>query len=182
MPLELTTSYLKDITNLFRYHKRLADRAMQQVSDDALFISLDAESNSIAIIVKHLSGNMRSRWTDFLTSDGEKADRNRDSEFEAPPSTRAELMAVWESGWKSLFAGLEPVTDSDLSKTIYIRGEAHSVLQAVNRNLTHTTYHVGQIVYLAKHFAGSKWNTLTVPRGKSAQFNAKVASGEKFQR
>jgi len=182
MPLEFTTSYAKDATDLFRYHKRLADRAMEQAPDDALFATLDGESNSIAIIVKHVAGNMRSRWTDFLTSDGEKPDRNRDSEFEAAPATRAELIALWESGWKTLFEGLAPVTDSDLTRTILIRGEAHSVMQAINRNITHTAYHVGQIVYLAKHFAGSNWNALTIPRGKSAQFNAKVASGEKSQR
>jgi hypothetical protein len=182
MALEFTTSYVKDATDVFRYHKRLADRAMEQAPDDALFASLDAESNSISIIVKHLVGNLRSRWTDFLTSDGEKLDRNRDSEFEGPPATRAELISLWESGWKSLFAGLATVTDADLVRTIQIRGEAHSVMQAINRNITHTAYHVGQIVYLAKHFAGVNWNALTIPRGKSTQFNANVASGKKSQR
>ena len=183
MALEFTTSYLKDSTDLFRYYKRLGDRAMEQVPDDALFATLDAESNSIAIIVKHLAGNMRSRWTDFLTSDGEKPDRNRDTEFEAPPATRAELLALWESSWKIVFDALAPLTDTDLGRTIHIRGEAHSVMQAINRQIvTHYAYHVGQIVYLAKHFAGSKWNSLTVPRGKSAEFNAKVASGKASQR
>jgi hypothetical protein len=182
MALELTASYLKDITTLFRFHKSLADRAMEQAPDEALFATLDAESNSIATLVKHLSGNMRSRWTDFLISDGEKPDRNRDSEFETPPAARAELIALWESGWKSLFAGLATVTDADLVRTIHIRGEAHSVMQAINRNVTHTAYHVGQIVYLAKHFAGAKWNALTVPRGKSSQYNANVASGKISQR
>jgi len=182
MPHQLSTSYLRDSIGLFHYYKKLAERAIAQCPDECLFIAIDAESNSIAIIVKHVAGNMRSRWTDFLTSDGEKPDRNRDSEFEAAPATRAELIALWESGWKSLFEGLAPVTDSDLIRTILIRGEAHSVMQAINRNITHTAYHVGQIVYLAKHFAGSNWNALTIPRGKSAQFNAKVASGEKSQR
>jgi len=182
MALELTTSYVKDITDVFHNYKRLADRAMEQAPDEALFASLDAESNSIAIIVKHLAGNMRSRWTDFLTSDGEKPGRNRDSEFEAPPATRAELLALWESGWKSLFVGLASVTDADLTRTVHIRGEAHSVLQAINRSVTHIAYHVGQIVYLAKYFAGSKWTTLTVPRGKSGQFNSNVASGKTSQR
>ena len=182
MALELTASYLKDITTLFRFYKSLADRAMEQAPDEALFATLDAESNSIAIIGKHLSGNMRSRWTDFLTSDGEKPDRNRDSEFEAPPATRAELMALWELGWKNLFAGLATVTDADLSRTIHIRGEAHSVIQAINRAVTHTSYHVGQIVFLSKHFAGTKWIALTVPRGKSSQYNANVASGKISQR
>ena len=166
MPLEFTTSYVKDSTDLFRYYKKLADRAMEQVPDDGLFTTLDAESNSIAIIVKHLAGNMRSRWTYFLTSDGEKPDRKRDSEFEAPPATRAELLAMWESSWKIVFDSLSPLTDADLSRTIYIRGEAHSVMQAINRQLGHYAYHVGQIVYLAKHFAGPGWKSLTVPRGK----------------
>lgn len=182
MALEFTTSYLKDASDLFRYYKRLGDRAIEQAPDDALAATLDEESNSIAIIVKHLTGNMRSRWTDFLTSDGEKPNRNRDSEFEAPPATRAELLALWEPSWKTVFDSLAPLVETDLTRTIYIRGEAHSVMQAINRNLTHTAYHVGQIVYLAKHFAGSKWNTLTVPRGKSSQFNARVASGKASQR
>ena len=182
MPHEITTSYVKDATDLFRYYKRLGERAMEQAPAEGLFAMMDAESNSIATIVKHLAGNFRSRWTDFLTSDGEKPDRNRDSEFEAPPATREELMALWESSWKVLFASLAAVTDADLSRTVRIRGGAHSVLQAINRNVTHTAYHVGQIVYLAKHFAGSNWNALTVPRGKSGAFNAKVASGEKSQR
>lgn len=182
MARELTASYVKDSIHLFRYYKRLGDGAMEQVSDDALFSALDAESNSIAIIVKHLSGNMRSRWTDFLTADGEKPSRNRDSEFEAPPATRAELIGLWESGWKPVFEALEPLTDSDLSRTIYIRGEAHSVLQAINRGVTHTAYHVGQIVYLAKHFAGAGWKTLSVPRGQSKEFNAKLVSGKSSQK
>src|SRR5580692_6594670 len=182
MALEFTTSCLKDSVDLLHFYKRLGDRAMAQISDEALFATIDGESNSIAIIVKHLGGNMRSRWTDFLTSDGEKPDRNRDSEFEAPPTTRAELLALWEPSWKIVFDGLATLVEADLTRTIYIRGEAHSVMQAINRNLTHTAYHVGQIVYLAKHVAGSKWNTLTVPRGKSSQFNARVASGKASQR
>ena len=139
---------------------------------------LDAESNSIAIIVRHLAGNMKSRWTDFLTSDGEKPDRNRDSEFEVTPTTRAELIALWESSWKIVFDALAALTEEDLGRTIHIRGEAHSVMQAINRQLTHYAYHVGQIVYLAKHFAGPEWKSLTVPRNKSSEFNAKVATGK----
>ncbi len=182
MALELTTSYLKDAIHTFRYYKKLADTSMTQIPDEALFTTLDAESNSIAIIVKHLAGNMRSRWTDVLTTDGEKPGRDRDSEFEAPPKTRAEMMALWEPSWKLLFDALALLTETDLARTTQIRGEAHSVMQAINRNLTHTVYHVGQIVYLAKHFAGANWKPLTIPRGKSAEFNAKVASGEKSQR
>jgi hypothetical protein len=182
MPLEFTTSYVKDATDLYRYYKRLGDRAMEQVPDEALFVSLDAESNSIAIIVKHLAGNMLSRWADFLTTDGEKPTRNRDSEFEAPAKTRAELLALWESGWKMLFEALAPLTEADMSRTVHIRGEAHSVMQAIHRNITHTCYHVGQIVYLAKHFAGPQWKPLTIPRAKSAEFDARVASREASQR
>jgi Protein of unknown function (DUF1572) len=182
MALEFTTSYIKDATDVFRYYKRLADRAMEQAPEVALFATLDAESNSIAIIVKHLAGNMRSRWTDFLASDGEKPDRHRDTEFESPPLTRAELSAMWEASWKILLDSLATVTDADLTRTITIRGEAHSVMQAINRNITHTAYHVGQIVYLSKHFAGTKWTALTIPRGKSGQFNANVSSGKISQR
>ena len=182
MALEFTSSYVKDATDVFRVYKRLGDRAMEQAPDKVLFAALDAESNSIAIIVKHVAGNLRSRWTDFLTSDGEKPDRDRDSEFEAPPKTRAELMELWESSWKTLFDSLAGLNDADLTKTITIRGEAHSVMQAINRNITHTAYHVGQIVFLTKHLAGSKWTALTIPRGKSAQFNAKVSTGKASQR
>jgi hypothetical protein len=182
MALELTTSCLKDSVSLFRFYKRLGDGALAQASDDALFATLDPEANSIAIIVKHLSGNMRSRWTDFLTSDGEKPDRDRDAEFEAPPKTRAELLTLWESAWDLAFRELGQVKDTDLVGTIYIRGEAHSVMQAIHRQLAHYAYHVGQMVFLAKHFAGSEWKSLTIPRGKSASFNARVASGKASQR
>jgi len=182
MALEFTTSYLKDTISLFRQYKGLGDRALAQAPDASLSVALDPESNSIATIVKHLSGNMRSRWTDFLTSDGEKPNRNRDGEFEAPPKTRAEILDAWESGWKCAFETLGTLTDADLDRTVYIRTEAHSVMQAVNRNLGHTIYHVGQIVFLAKHFAGEKWTTLTVPRGRSSDFNARVAKGEISQR
>jgi len=182
MALEFTTSCLKDSVDLLRFYKRLGDRAMEQVSDEALFASLDDESNSIAIIVKHLAGNMRSRWSDFLASDGEKPDRDRDSEFEAPPKSRAELTTMWESGWQLMFDALAPLTDADLSRTAYIRTEAHSVMQTIHRQLAHYSYHIGQIVYLAKHFAGPDWSALTIPRRKSAEFNAKVASGKASQR
>ncbi|MBZ5541779.1 MAG: DUF1572 domain-containing protein [Acidobacteriia bacterium] len=182
MAHEFTTSYLKDALDLFRYYKRLGERAMEQCPEEGLFAALDAESNSIAITVKHLAGNMRSRWTDFLTTDGEKPDRNRDTEFEAPPKTRAELLALWEAGWKQVFAALEPLTDADLTRRVLIRTEPHSVLQAVQRQIAHYAYHVGQIVYLGKHFAGGGWTALTVPRRKSAEFNANVASGKTSQR
>jgi len=182
MALKFTTSYLEDSLELFRYYKKLADRAMEQVSEQDLFALLDDEANSIAIIVKHLAGNMRSRWTEFLTTDGEKPSRNRDSEFVDPPTTRAELMALWESGWECLFGALEPLTDADMGRKIKIRGEAHSVMQAINRQVAHYSCHVGQIVLLAKHYAGERWESLTVPKNKSAEFNRKVAKGEASQR
>ncbi len=182
MAHEFTTSYIKDSVDLLRNSKKLAERAMEQTPDGALFATLDPESNSIAIIVKHLSGNMRSRFTNFLTTDGEKPDRNRDSEFEAPPATRAELMALWERGWSYVFDALAELTDADLGRNVMIRNEPHSVMQAINRQIAHYSMHMGQIVYLAKHFAGENWKSITVPRHKSAQFNVDVAAGRKSQR
>jgi hypothetical protein len=185
MPHQFTTSYVKDSIDLFRYYKKLAERAMAQSPDEGLFTTPDAESNSIAIIVKHMAGNMRSRWTDFLTTDGEKPDRNRDTEFEEPPKTRAALLELWERGWKYLFDALEPLTDEDLARTVTIRTEPHSVMQAINRQIAHYAHHVGQIVFLAKHLtarATGKWESLSVPRGQSKQFAADVAAGRKSQR
>jgi uncharacterized damage-inducible protein DinB len=185
MAHHLTTSYTQDAVDLFRYYKRLAERAIEQCSEEGLFLTLDAESNSIAIIVKHMAGNMRSRWTDFLTTDGEKPDRSRDSEFEEPPRNRAELIAMWESGWKLLFDALEPLAEADLRRTITIRTEPHSVMQAINRQIAHYSYHVGQIVFLAKHLAAQatgSWTSLSVARKKSREFNTDVAEGRKSQR
>jgi len=182
MPLEFTTSYLKDSLELFRHSKKLAERAMAQVTDDQLFAELDEGGNSIAIIVKHMAGNMRSRWVDFLTTDGEKPDRNRDSEFVDPPATREALMQVWEEGWGHVFHALEPLSDADLGLKVTIRGEAHSVMQAINRQMAHYSLHMGQIVMLAKHFAHDRWQSLSIPRNRSAEFNQKVAAGEKSQR
>ncbi len=182
MALQFTTSYLQDSLSLFRYYKSLAGRAMAQISDEQLYAVLDPESNSIAVIAKHMAGNLRSRWTNFLTEDGEKPDRDRDSEFAGPPQPREKLMQMWEEGWQALFAALEPLSDDDLSRKIMIRGEAHSVMQAINRQLGHYAYHCGQIVLLAKHCQQEKWQTLSVPRGQSARFNRKVAAGEASQR
>jgi len=182
MALQFTTSFLEDALSLFRFSKSLAERAMAQVSDEQLYETLDAEANSIAIVVKHMAGNMRSRWTDFLISDGEKPNRDRDSEFVDPSATRAELLAVWEDGWKRLFAAIEPLTDADLTRTVTIRGEGHSAMQAINRQLGHLSYHVGQIVLLAKHFASDHWQSLSVPRNQSAEFNRRVIAGEASQR
>lgn len=182
MAHELTTSYLRDSLTLFRYYKKLTERAMEQVTDQQLFAVLDGEMNSVAVIVKHLAGNMRSRWRDFLTSDGEKLDRKRDTEFEDPPAGRAALMKHWEEGWEFVFTALEPLSDEDINRTVLIRGEPHSVMQAINRQIAHYSYHCGQIVFLAKHLQASQWMPLTVPRGKSEEFNQRVASKEISQR
>jgi uncharacterized damage-inducible protein DinB len=182
MAHQFSTSYIEDSLSLFRYYKKLSDGAMKQLSDQQLFTALDEEMNSVAIIVKHMAGNMRSRWTDFLTSDGEKPDRNRDTEFVAPPATRAELMRVWNDGWGRVVHALEALSDVDLEREVFIRGEAHSVMQAISRQIAHYAYHCGQIVFLAKHLKGSSWKTLSVPRNKSADFNRKVLAGEASQR
>jgi hypothetical protein len=182
MALQFTTSYLEDSLSIFRQYKKVAEAAMAQVTDEQLTAVLDAESNSIAIIVKHMSGNMRSRFTDFLTADGEKPDRDRDSEFVDPPATRKALLDAWEDGWARVFRALEPLSEVDLGRTITIRGEAHSVMQAVNRQVAHYGLHVGQIVMLAKHFACERWKSLSVPKNRSSEFNRQVAAGEKSQR
>ncbi|MFL6416448.1 MAG: DUF1572 domain-containing protein [Bryobacteraceae bacterium] len=182
MPLQFTKSHLEDSLSLFRYYKALSERAMAQVSDEQLFACLDEESNSIAVIVKHMAGNMRSRWTDFLTSDGEKPTRDRDTEFVDAPGSREALLTLWNHAWDVLFSALEPLTDADLERTVQIRGEAHSVTQAINRQLTHYAYHSGQIVFLAKHLNHSQWKTLSVPRNRSAEFNNQVQTGSASQR
>ena len=182
MALQFTTSYLEDSLTLFRYYKNLAERAMAQVTDEELVAVLDDEMNSIAVIVKHMAGNMRSRWTDFLTSDGEKPDRQRDTEFVDPPATREALLALWEEGWQCLLGTLEALSEQDLQRTVTIRGEAHSVMQAINRQVAHYSYHCGQIVFLAKHFKHNEWQSLSVPRRKSADFNRRVLAGEASQR
>ena len=168
-------NYHTDAVNSFRNYKKLAERAINQVSDGEFFAQIDEESNSIAVIVKHIAGNLHSRWRDFLTSDGEKADRNRDIEFEMSGDTRESLMQFWERGWQTLFDSVEPLTGEDFSRTVTIRGEPHSVVEAINRQLTHYSYHVGQIVFLAKHLKASEWKTLSVPRNRSAEFNRRLA-------
>jgi hypothetical protein len=165
------TPFLQDALGEFRKYKRFAEKAIAQVGDDEFFRRLDPESNSIALIMKHISGNLRSRWRDFLTTDGEKPDRNRDSEFEMEDAdTRDGILERWEAGWKLLFDALSPLTDDDLRKTVVIRGEPHTVVQAINRQLTHYASHIGQIVFLAKHLAGERWKTLSIPRGKSRDY------------
>jgi hypothetical protein len=164
--------FLEESRKAFRSIKRLAEKAMAQVPDARFFAALDPDSNSIAVLVKHVSGNLRSRWTDFLTSDGEKPDRRRDSEFEiAPEDSRENLIARWESGWSVLFGALDALQPGDLVREILIRGEAHTVVRAIQRQLTHYAEHAGQIVLLARHWAGPEWKTLSIPRGASEQFN-----------
>lgn len=169
---DVGAQFLDDSVRQFRKYKALADGAVAQVAEGDLFRKIDPESNSIAVVMKHVSGNMRSRWTDFLTADGEKTDRNRDTEFElAPEDTRTRIFERWEAGWRLLFDALTPLSSADVSRTVAIRGEPHTVLQAVSRQLTHYAYHVGQIVFLARHFAGNRWTSLSIPKGKSKEFD-----------
>jgi protein tyrosine/serine phosphatase len=170
--------YQTDTLEAFRNYKKMAERAIEQITDEEYFKSIDAESNSIATIVKHLGGNLRSRWTDFLTSDGEKPDRDRDSEFVTDRDTRESLTALWETGWRALSTTLEALTADDFDKTVKIRGEDYTVVKAMNRALAHTAYHVGQITFLAKHFRGAQWETLSIPRGASNDFNAYLAENK----
>ena len=163
--------FVPAIVNALEANKRLADRAVAQVPDEKLHVALDANTNSIAVIMKHVAGNLRSRWTDFLTSDGEKPWRNRDDEFVDSFRSRAELLECWERGWASLLDTLRSLSPEDLLKTVTIRGEPHTVPLAIARSLGHTCYHVGQIVQVARVQAGDQWTTLTIPRGGSQQFN-----------
>jgi len=172
---EIIQNYLDDSARSFRNYKTMAEKAMSQVGDGEFFTAIDGEANSIAVIVKHIAGNLVSRWTDFLTSDGEKPDRNRDTEFEMIGDTRASLMEFWERGWQTLFASVEPLTPADFAKTVMIRSEPHTIAEALNRQMTHYSYHVGQIVLLAKHFRSSEWKTLSVPKNRSAEFNKVLA-------
>lgn len=168
----IAAHYLDEIRRQLRGYKRLSEGALAQLKDEDFFVALDPESNSIAILIKHISGNMRSRFTDFLTTDGEKPDRHRDGEFElSDRPTRADLMNSWEEGWRVVFGVLDSLTPEDVMRTVQIRQEPHTVVQALNRALAHYATHLGQIVFLAKHFRSSEWQTLSVPRGKSEEFN-----------
>ncbi len=163
--------YLDEARRQLRGHKRMGEGAMSQLKDEQFFIALDPEANSIAILVQHLAGNMHSRFTDFLTSDGEKPDRFRDREFELPSATtRADIMKCWEEGWACVFAAIEPLRPEDVMRTVTIRGEPHTVLQAINRQIAHYAQHIGQIVFLAKHLRSSEWKSLSIPRGKSEEY------------
>lgn len=171
---QIIQNYLADTRETFRSYKALAEKAMAQVSDEEFFRALDGEANSIAAIAKHVGGNLRSRWTDFLTTDGEKPDRDRDSEFVADADTRESLREFWETGWQALFATLDGLAPADCGRTVRIRDEDYAVVKAINRSLAHTASHVGQIILLAKHFRAGEWKTLSIPRNKSATFNAYV--------
>src|SRR2546426_8004907 len=172
--------YLDDALRRFRDYKKLAERAFAQIANEEFFRTLDEESNSIAINMKHMAGNMISRWTDFLTTDGEKPERNRDLEFVMLPETsKDDMLAYWERGWQCVFDAVEPLKPEDLMRTIRVRGQDHTVVQAINRQLAHYAYHVGQIVFLAKHFKSSEWQSLSVPKNRSAEFNAQFQNRER---
>jgi hypothetical protein len=175
MAFEVSKHYLEEARRQLRGHKRMGEGAMSQLRDEDFFVVLDPESNSVAILVKHLAGNMRSRFSDFLTSDGEKPNRFRDQEFELTPSTtRADIMRWWEEGWACVFGAIDPLKPEDVMRAVTIRGEPHTVLQAINRQIAHYAQHIGQIVFLAKHLRSSEWKTLTIPRGRSEEYKMVV--------
>jgi len=169
-------NYIDDAVATFSAYKSLAERALTQITDEEFYLKADEESNSAALIVKHIAGNQRSRWRDFLTSDGEKPDRDRDSEFENGDDDRRTLMEAWESGWSILFGTLEEIGPDELLQTVLIRGQSHTVIEAINRQLTHYAYHIGQIAYISKAFRKERWETLSVPRNRSAEFTRFIES------
>ncbi len=180
--METNANYLESVIKLFSYYKALAEKAIDQLEPDQLFVTANEDSNSIAVIMKHLAGNMRSRWTDFLTSDGEKQWRNRDGEFIEEPQEKSALMSDWESGWKCLFEALENLSPEQLDQIVYIRNEGHTAADASNRQLAHYPYHVGQIVFYAKMLKNGGWKSLSIPRNASASYNKDKFSKEKSVR
>ncbi len=180
MSESITQHYLQDALSSFRGYKKLAEKAFDQLKEEEFFATLDEESNSVAVIMKHMAGNMLSRWTDFLHSDGEKPDRNRDMEFVIEPQTsKGDLLAYWERGWQCVFAALEPLRPEDFERKVSIRGQEHSIIQAIDRQMTHYAYHIGQIVFLAKHFRSAEWQSLSIPRNRSAEFNRYLNEGDR---
>jgi len=177
----METDYLSSVRKQFEYYKVLGERTIAQVPEDQLFWQYNEDSNSIATIVKHLSGNMVSRWTDFLTSDGEKATRNREAEFDNEVLTRADIMKLWNDGWKVFLDTIYALKEDDLTKEIYIRNMGHTVTEAINRQLAHYPYHVGQMVFIGKMICGDKWESLSIPRGKSDAYNADKFSKPKHK-
>jgi hypothetical protein len=178
----MATSYLSSVTKQFEYYKQLAEKAMRQLPEEALFWQYNEESNSIAVILNHMVGNMLSRFTDFLTTDGEKPWRDRDAEFENKFSGRDEVMAYWNKGWNCLLGTLSTLTEDNLEDVIYIRNDGHTVIEALNRQLAHYSYHIGQIVYIAKMVSNEKWESLSIPRNKSKDFNTRKFTQEKAKR
>lgn len=178
MSNQILEDYLTETISVFGNYKKLAEKALVQVTDDEFFKQIDEESNSIAQIVKHISGNLLSRWTNFLNTDGEKPTRNRDSEFITENDSRESLMDFWENGWKTLFNSLESLQSDDLAKIVKIRSEDFTVVKAINRSITHITYHIGQIAFLAKHLRANDWQTLSIPKNKSAEFNTYLSAKE----
>jgi Protein of unknown function (DUF1572) len=180
---QFTTDYVADSLAVLRQYKGLAEKAMAQISDEDFFRLIDPDANSVAIIVKHMAGNMRSRWTDFLITDGEKPNRRRDSEFEMDPNaSREQIMQLWQQGWQIVFDALTPLSNADLERRVLIRTEPHSVMQAINRQVAHYANHIGQIILLAKHFRGAEFQTVSIPKKKSGAFNAAVKEGKASQR
>ncbi|MES2275594.1 MAG: DUF1572 family protein [Bacteroidota bacterium] len=177
--MDANNNYIASSGKLFRYYKSLGDAVLDRVDEQGLHWQYNEESNSIAIIVKHIAGNSLSRWTDFLTSDGEKEWRNRDEEFEETAMSKQELIAFWERGWQCLFNAIDPLVDADLSRVVYIRNEGHTVLEAINRQLAHLPYHVGQMVFAAKMIKGEGWQSMTIPKGKSNAYNKDKFSSDK---
>ncbi len=178
----MATSYLDSIKKQFLYYKMLGEKAIEQLNEEQLFWQYNEESNSIAVLVNHISGNMLSRFTDFLTSDGEKPWRNRDAEFANPLKSKTALMDLWAKGWECLMNGLDPLTEADLEKVIYIRNDGHTVIEAINRQLAHYPYHIGQIVFIAKMLKNDDWKTLSIARNKSNDYNNRKFSREKEKR
>ena len=177
--MEATHSYLESVKKQFLYYKTLGEKAMEQLEPEQLFVSVNEDTNSIAVIVKHLAGNMLSRWTDFLTTDGEKETRNRDGEFENDLQTKEQLLKVWNTGWECFLGALDSLQPEQLSEIIYIRNEGHTVIEAINRQLAHYPYHIGQIVFYAKQLKKDDWNSLSIPKNKSNSYNADKFAHEK---
>jgi hypothetical protein len=177
--MNATTSYLESVNKQFLYYKMLGEKAMEQLEPEQLFVAVNDNTNSIAVIVKHLSGNMLSRWTDFLTTDGEKETRNRDAEFENDLHTKEEVLTSWNVGWDCFLAALDSLQPEQLSEIIYIRNEGHTVIEAINRQLAHYPYHIGQIVFYAKQLKNSEWNSLSIPKNKSNSYNTSKFAQEK---
>lgn len=180
--MSTSKQYLDSIKKQFEYYKSVAERAMEQLEPQQLFYTVNDDSNSIAVIVKHLHGNMMSRWTDFLTTDGEKDWRNRDDEFEQPITNKESLMQLWEEGWSCFFNTINSLTPENLTDIIYIRNEGHTVMEAINRQLSHYPYHIGQIVFFAKQIKNTPWDSLTIPKNKSGEYNKQKFEQEKGQR